>query len=346
MLHRAITIAEVIRVAAIVSIMSIVSGFAAPAAGEGMVVAQALPAPVRDGPSSGVTPAAITPLPVRQVAPGVFVSFGVHEEIEPGNDGAISNIGFIVGSRCVAVVDTGGSARTGRRLRAAIVAATDRPVCHVINTHVHPDHVFGNAAFSADSPEFVGHAKLKAALLQRAIVYRRALDRTLGDAAEGSDIVVPTREIRDTETIDLGDRVLRLRAWPTAHTDNDLTVFDERTGTLFTGDLLFDGHLPVVDGSARGWLKVMAVFAGWQGAEAPRQVIPGHGDGADWREALERQRTYVGDLVTRVRADIRDGRSLRDSVATLGALTPDGWSLVDAFHRRNITAVYAELEWE
>ena len=46
-----------------------------------------------------------------------------------------------------------------------------------------------------------------------------------------------------------------------AHTDNDLTVLDEASGTLFAGDLVVSEHVPVLDGSALGWLAVMNELA-------------------------------------------------------------------------------------
>jgi quinoprotein relay system zinc metallohydrolase 2 len=216
-------------------------------------------------------------------------------------------------------------------------------VCYVINTHVHPDHVFGNAAFAADAPVYVGHQRLPAAMAARGRSYRHALERDMGEPAAGSEILPPSLTVRDTLDLDLGDRVLQLRAWPTAHTDNDLTVFDPRTGTLWLSDLLFVRRIPVVDGSLKGWLAAIGEMQRLQ----PKRVIAGHGEaGAAWREALAEQARYLNLLLAEVRQAIRDKKTLQQAVDTVGLGERERWLLFDGFHRRNVTAAYAELEWE
>ena len=56
----------------------------------------------------------VPPLTVEAVAPGIYVHYGNHQMPNKINHGAIANIGFIVGKRCVAVIDTGGNPDQGR----------------------------------------------------------------------------------------------------------------------------------------------------------------------------------------------------------------------------------------
>jgi len=260
-----------------------------------------------------------------------------------GYGGDICNIGFIVGNKGVAVIDSGGSPKVGAQLRAAIRKATDLPILYVINTHVHPDHIFGNAAFKEDHPTFVGHEKLAAAMLQRSDVYLRNQASWVGADAVGSELIPPALPITGTQTIDLGGRSLQLTAYPVAYTNNDLTVYDSATATLWTGDLLFAERTPSIDGDLKSWLQVIAQLRSIPAVRA----IPGHGPvTTDWHVALDNESRYLSTLLEDVRTAIKQGKSMEQTIDESTQSEKGKWVLFDIINRRNINFVYPVLEWE
>lgn len=282
-------------------------------------------------------------LEMHEIAPGHFVHFGSHDERSPANMGDNANIGFIVGDDCVLVVDAGGSAAVGQALRRQIRARTPLPICHVVLTHVHPDHFFGAAAFVQDRPAFIAHANYPAQLAARARPYANALARDLGPLADGSEIVEPTRLVQDRLTIDLGGRVVEVRAWGPGHTDNDLTVFEPASRTLWLSDLLFVEHTPVIDATLTGFLAVMAELATLEVA----RYVPGHGrPQLPWPQALGPQQRYFELILRETREAIRNRRTIQQAVDEVGLSAAGDWAQFDLYHRRNVTTAYTELEWE
>ncbi len=286
----------------------------------------------------------IIPLPMRQIAPGVWGFAGASALMNADNEGGIANLGFIVGDEAVAVIDTGGSQRQGLRLLAAIRAVTDKPVRYVINTHVHPDHLFGNGAFEGSGTTFVGHKNLPLALATRGPFYLGSFKATMGEALLADvRLVSPTLLVNSQLTLDLGHRRLALQAWKTSHSDTDVTVLDESSAILFGGDLVFLQHVPVIDGSILGFLAVIDDLA-----KIPaRQIVPGHGPVvADWPQALAAQKSYLDKLAGDLRGLIARGASLAEAAPAAGQSEKAKWDLFDDYNARNATTGFAELEWE
>lgn len=283
------------------------------------------------------------PLEIKQIATGVYVHHGEHKDLEPGYGGDICNTGFIIGSKGIAVIDTGGSPKVGAQLRAAIRRVSKLPILYVINTHVHPDHVLGNAAFKQDKPVFVGHAKLAETMAARKEAYLRNQSVWVGPDAAGTEMIPPGLEVETTQEIDLGERILRLTAHPVAHSPADLSVFDTASKTLWTGDLLFVERTPSIDGSIPNWLAVIEQLRTTPAAH----FVAGHGTTTkSLAAAFDDESRYLGTLLQDVRAAIRDGRSMEDTIPTAAASEKGKWLLFDAVNRRNVALLYPQLEWE
>lgn len=284
------------------------------------------------------------PFTLKEVAPGSYVRKGAHEVFKNSNLNAIANIGFIIGETSIAVIDTGGSYCDGSRFLTALRQVTKKPISHVINTHVHPDHTLGNAAFLGEGAIFIGHKNLPRAMRDKTVSYIENITRLTSPALmAGTKPVPPTELVSETLAIDLGGRMLTLTAHKTAHTDQDLTVFDEQAKILWAGDLLFHEHIPVLDGNLIGWQAVMEKLS----KSGAQKVIPGHGGPLLlWPQGLADQQRYLMALTSDLRRMIESGSTMLEAQQKAAIAEKDHWKLFEEFNARNASAGFAELEWE
>lgn len=280
---------------------------------------------------------------LSKVADGVYVHHGQHLDIDEGYQGDICNLSVIIGQDGIAVIDSGGSKHTGEQLLKAIRALSPLPIKYVINTHVHPDHTYGNSAFQAEHPQFVGHEKLANTMRLRQEQYEKLNQRLLGEAGAASLTVLPDLAVKEHMTLSLGDRSLTLRAYQVAHTHTDITVHDSKTNTLFTGDLLFAQRTPVVEGDIKGLIQALQDLQ-----KTPYAlIVPGHGqESSDQAAILANALRYLSLLLADVRNSIKKGISMEQTMDTAAASERTQWLLFDVANRRNVNVIYPQLEWE
>ena len=280
---------------------------------------------------------------LTEVAKGNYVHLGKHVSIDDEQHDDIANIGFIIGEKCIAVIDTGGSIKIGSQLHNKIRSISDKPICYVINTHVHYDHVLGNKAFENNKTIYVGHQKLAEAIEHNRQFFLTQFKNDLGENPDASSIIAPSELIEKSKQIDLGNRILTLKAYPTSHSHNDLIVIDDKTKTLWAGDLIFRERVPSLTGSLLGWVKVMANLK----ALDVKVVIPGHGSTSNSIDsAIEQQHAYLQNLLDKTRKAIAEGQFVNDAMENIDKENHWKWLLHKFQHPTNVSKAYTELEWE
>jgi glyoxylase-like metal-dependent hydrolase (beta-lactamase superfamily II) len=182
-------------------------------------------------------------------------------------------------------------------------------------------------------------------MLIRKAFYERLNLELLKVPFKDSVQVPPGIEINEGEIlkIDLGDRLLSIEAYPEAHTDSDVTVFDEKTKTLWTGDLLFVERAPVIDGNIHGFIEVVKNLS----HRSLDLVVPGHGTPPeDHPKAFKKMQHYLVSLRDAIRQAIDDGIDLDEATKTLLKDQANEWALFNIQNPRNINRVYPSMEWE
>lgn len=243
----------------------------------------------------------------RQIAAGTWLLEGSTDNFAKANGGNIVNSGFIVTDSGVVVIDSGPSKRYGEALRRAIAATTDKPVIQLLLTHHHPDHVLGNQAFT-DVPigALAGTSDL---LRQQGDAMAENMYRMVGDWMRGTEVVLPT-QVLEPGVLEVGGHRLRLLGL-SGHTGADLAIFDENTGVLFAGDLVFYERALTTPNSPglAVWLKDLDTLQ----AQPWKLIVPGHGPVAADAAPFAQMRDYLGWLD----GLMRDGAARGDDMAEM-----------------------------
>ena len=167
---------------------------------------------------------------LREMAPGIWLMDEAHEAT-----------GYlVVGEEKACVIDTMNGYNN---LYDAVRRITDKPVI-VVNTHGHPDHIFGNVYFD--------RAYLHPADLPLAKMFLEEPEYKAFCEEKGLR-VPPFLDVREGDVFDLGGRHLDVYELP-GHTPGGIVLLLREDRILFTGDsvnhhlwMQLDGCLPMRD---------------------------------------------------------------------------------------------------
>lgn len=252
------------------------------------------------------------------------------------------NIGMLAGPDGVLLIDDRWD-RDAEALRAAVTSITEEPVRFVVNTHVHPDHIGGNAALASRGVTIISHEHVRLRMLEELIIPRRGGTTFPQPPAEALPVLTYETRLR----FHLNGEEVRVWRAPPAHTDGDSFVHFVHADVLHLGDVYRTNMYPIVDpfngGSFLGMIEAMRMAIDLAGPDTV--VIPGHGSGVSDRAGMEEVLHMMETLRDRVAEQIGLGRSLEQ---TLSAGVTDGfdarWGQVPSWNASDIIPViYEEL---
>jgi len=283
-------------------------------------------------------------LQADEIADGVYVFWGLQENWNPQNGGNIVNTGFIVGDKEVLAIDTGPTKFYADEMISVIRSITDKPIRNAVITHHHPDHSFGLQRFKKVNARVMMHPGAKAGLRRDGETLIGFMEIAMGQGwMAGTEIDKPNKLIRQSQVFDLGGRTVSILPLEGGHTPGDVIVVDQKTGTLFAGDLVFNQRAPTVPhADVPLWLDHLGTLSAmdWQ------RLVPGHGPLVTDRTAFTVMEDYLEFLQQFAQDSVARGDTLADAMTSDIPDRFNGLSTLDIEFSRSMLSLFRKFETE
>lgn len=175
-------------------------------------------------------------------------------------------------SRECAIIDPGMS---NQRERTALIQAIERDnlkPTHLINTHLHIDHVLGNS-FVATTYGLKVEGNKNDAFLGSRIVEQA---RMFGLTNDADNTVIETY-LEDGDEIHIGDSILKVIGVP-GHSPGSIALYSPESHFVITGDALFAGSIGRTDLPGGDYATLInSITKNLMALPEDTIVYPGHG---------------------------------------------------------------------
>jgi len=258
--------------------------------------------------SAGCFALEVADYPAKKIAPQTWVIHGPAGMPSPQNKGFMNNPVFTVTSAGVVVIDPGSSLYIGQMVLRQIRKVTQKPVTHVLSTHVHGDHWLGNQAFSDAFPgaQLMAHPQMiiqaKAGADKQWLKLMSNLTR---GATDGTQAVIPDKAVDEAFSFKTGGITFRILAPKRAHSGTDIMIHIVEDQVLVLGDNVTHKRIARMDDATfRGNINScdVAIKLG------ARVYVPGHGPTGNV-QIVKKFRTYLSTIYETVRLLVDEGLS-------------------------------------
>lgn len=231
-----------------------------------------------------------------EVAPGIYMLTGAEGKFGGGN------MSVLVGDDQVVLIDD-AMVPTAQPVLDAVDKLAGRAPDFVINTHVHGDHVGGNALMQENGAYVVAHDNI-----------RKRLSADSKDA--GGDGGLPIITFSESVTFHVNGHEVFVFHVHHAHTDGDGAIYFRGHNVIHAGDILFNNLFPYIDldngGSVEGFIEAQEKLIAM--ADDETVLIAGHGELAN-KADVERNLAVLVDGRKRVKALVDQGMSEEEILA-------------------------------
>ena len=285
---------------------------------------------------SEAAPLSYNPKPTK-LNDGAWMIAGRPEVITLENGGAIANITILDSKDGAIIIDTGPSRRYGEELAKLAQDLTGKGVARVYLTHFHPDHVFGNQGF--DAAKIAAPAGVIEGLKQMGNSFSDAMYYIARDWMRGTDVVLP-QTIAKTGTEDIGGRRLQLFELA-GHTSSDLAIYDETTGLLISGDLVFLDRAPTTPHADLAvWRQTLTKIEGMTFS----QLVPGHGPAEAGKRGVLQTRDWLNAIDEIITASFEKGLDMTEAMQQPLPMSLEKIALARYEFGRSVMHLYPKLE--
>ncbi len=197
--------------------------------------------------------------------------------------------------KTLVVVDTYASYHLAEKARAYMDKIFNKPVSHVINTHHHWDHTFGNQVFKeaviighkfcledmkteySDPANRLSVIKKNLDSMEKNKPGRDFLEQVYEELKEGFILTLPTLLVDDEYTLKVGDLTFKLYHVPGLHTRSNLTIYVPGLGLVFTRRNFHQKYFPTLEAGVDMNKLIHSLDDILSYKKPVKFIMPGHG---------------------------------------------------------------------